>query len=280
MGAHRDRAAGRGQRPRLRRRPVRIARRDPLEPSPSPTATPAVPRVNVLLIGMDSGVGRTTALTDTMIVVSLDPVAKTVSMASIPRDMVDVPLPDGRKFRGKINGLVELRPLAPEQVPGLEGRPVGADRRARDAARDEDRLLGAGQPGRVRVPRRLGRRREHQRHRRLLRSPLQGVRDQGLQHHARPLPHGRRGGARVRARAQGARRERLHAGRPPAGGHRGAPRPDRAGRVPRQPVPVPASRSGRRSRPTSSRRSSPTTSRSRPRSSATTSSGTCSTTRS
>jgi hypothetical protein len=24
-------------------------------------------------------------------------------MASIPRDMVDVPLPDGRTFRGKIN---------------------------------------------------------------------------------------------------------------------------------------------------------------------------------
>ena len=46
-----------------------------------------------------------------------------------------------------------------------------------------------------------------------------------------------------------------------------------------QPVPVPASRSDRRSRPTSSRRSSPTTSRSRPRSSATTCSGTCSTTR-
>ena len=40
----------------------------------------------------------------------------------------------------------QLRPLAPEQVPGLEGRPVGADRRAGDAGRDEDRLLGAGQP--------------------------------------------------------------------------------------------------------------------------------------
>jgi len=89
-----------------------------LEPSPSPTATAAVPRVNVLLIGMDWGVGRTTALTDTMIVVSLDPVAKTVSMASIPRDMVDVPLPDGRKYRGKINGLVSYARWHPNKFPG------------------------------------------------------------------------------------------------------------------------------------------------------------------
>ncbi len=88
------------------------------EPSPSPTATAEVPRVNVLLIGMDSGVGRTTALTDTMIVVSLDPVAKTVSMASIPRDMVDVPLPDGRKYRGKINGLVSYARWHPNKFPG------------------------------------------------------------------------------------------------------------------------------------------------------------------
>ena len=64
------------------------------EASPSPSATSEVPRVNVLLIGMDSGVGRNTALTDTMIVASLDPVGKTVSMASIPRDLVDVPLPE------------------------------------------------------------------------------------------------------------------------------------------------------------------------------------------
>ena len=74
--------------------------------------------MNVLLIGMDSGVGRTTALTDTMIVVSLDPVAKTVSMASIPRDMVDVPLPDGRKYRGKINGLVSYARWHPNKFPG------------------------------------------------------------------------------------------------------------------------------------------------------------------
>ena len=89
-------------------------------PSAEPSATPGVPRVNVLLIGMDSGIGRNTALTDTMIVASLDPVAKTVSMASIPRDMVDVPLPDGRTFRGKINSLVSYVRWHPGKFPGAK----------------------------------------------------------------------------------------------------------------------------------------------------------------
>lgn len=88
------------------------------EASASPSLTPGVPRVNVLLIGMDSGAGRNTALTDTMIVASLDPVGKTVSMASIPRDLVDVPLPDGRIFKGKINGLVSYVRWNPAKFPG------------------------------------------------------------------------------------------------------------------------------------------------------------------
>jgi LCP family protein required for cell wall assembly len=88
--------------------------------SPSVSPTPEIPRINVLLIGMDSGVGRNTALTDTMIIVSLDPVAKTVSMVSIPRDMVDVPLPDGRTYRGKINGLVSYVRWNPGKFPGAK----------------------------------------------------------------------------------------------------------------------------------------------------------------
>jgi LCP family protein required for cell wall assembly len=89
--------------------------------SGSPSPTPQVPRVTILLIGMDSGVGRNTALTDTMIVASLDPVARTVSMLSIPRDMVDVPLPDGRIYRGKINGLVSWVRHHPSDFPGSHG---------------------------------------------------------------------------------------------------------------------------------------------------------------
>jgi LCP family protein required for cell wall assembly len=56
-----------------------------------------------------------------MIVMSVDPVGHTVSMLSIPRDMVDVPLPDGRKFRGKINGLAAYARHNPRQFPGYNG---------------------------------------------------------------------------------------------------------------------------------------------------------------
>ena len=94
-----------------------------IEPSPSPT--PEVSRLNVLVIGVDAGVGRNTYLTDTMIVMSVDPVGHTVSMLSIPRDMVDVPLPDGRKFRGKINGLAAYARHNPRQFPGYNG--TGSD---------------------------------------------------------------------------------------------------------------------------------------------------------
>lgn len=87
------------------------------------TASPAPgmeARVNVLLIGMDSGVGRQTALTDTMMVASLDPIGGAISLVSIPRDMVDVPLPDGRTFGGKINGLVSYVRWHPAQFPGYD----------------------------------------------------------------------------------------------------------------------------------------------------------------
>ena len=95
------------------------------EPSPSPSPTPEVSRINVLVIGVDAGVGRNTYLTDTMIVMSVDPLGHTVSMLSIPRDMVDVPLPDGRKFRGKINGLAAYARHHPRQFPGYNG--TGSD---------------------------------------------------------------------------------------------------------------------------------------------------------
>jgi LCP family protein required for cell wall assembly len=42
-------------------------------------------------------------------------------MVSIPRDMVDVPLPDGRKFSGKINGLVSFARHHKGTFPGSNG---------------------------------------------------------------------------------------------------------------------------------------------------------------
>ena len=89
--------------------------------SPTPSPTPARPRLNVLLIGVDAGAGRNTYLTDTMIVASLDPATETVSMVSIPRDMVDLPLADGRRFKGKVNGLVSYARHHPRQFPGSDG---------------------------------------------------------------------------------------------------------------------------------------------------------------
>jgi LCP family protein required for cell wall assembly len=87
-------------------------------PSSAPSAAPELGRFTVLLLGMDSGGNRQEALTDTMIVASLDPVAGTVSMVSVPRDLVDTPLPDGRVFRQKVNGLVSYANRFPNKFPG------------------------------------------------------------------------------------------------------------------------------------------------------------------
>jgi LCP family protein required for cell wall assembly len=83
-----------------------------------PTAPPQLGRFTVLLIGADSGPDRSHALTDTMIVASLDPVLHTVSMVSVPRDLVDAPLPDGRTFNRKINELVSYVNRFPNKFPG------------------------------------------------------------------------------------------------------------------------------------------------------------------
>ncbi len=52
-------------------------------------------RLNILLIGSDKRAGDRTYNTDTLIVVSIDPVTKQVAMFSLPRDTVDVPTPPG-----------------------------------------------------------------------------------------------------------------------------------------------------------------------------------------
>ena len=89
--------------------------------SASPSISPTGERITGLLIGVDAGVGRNTYLTDTMIVVSLDLGTRTVSMLSIPRDMVDVPLPDGRTYRDKVNSLVSYARRNTAAFPGSDG---------------------------------------------------------------------------------------------------------------------------------------------------------------
>jgi len=89
--------------------------------SPAASPSPAAARTNVLLIGVDAGVGRFTLNTDTLIVASLDPVTETVSLLSLARDMVDVPLPGGRTYSGKINSLLSYARLHPGEFPGSSG---------------------------------------------------------------------------------------------------------------------------------------------------------------
>ena len=101
--------------------PSFLAPAPPGLPSPAPSADPLSQRITALVLGVDSGIGRNTYLTDTMIVVSLDRVTRTVSMVSIPRDMVDVPMADGRQYRDKINSLVAYARHHPQQFPGSDG---------------------------------------------------------------------------------------------------------------------------------------------------------------
>ena len=61
-------------------------------------------RLNILLIGADQRPGEGTFNTDTLIVVSIDPVTKQVAMFSLPRDTKNVPIPPGpaRQFFGSV----------------------------------------------------------------------------------------------------------------------------------------------------------------------------------
>jgi LCP family protein required for cell wall assembly len=55
-------------------------------------------RITFLLLGIDSAAGRPEALTDTILVVTIDPVARTEVMISIPRDSGYLPLPDSSVY--------------------------------------------------------------------------------------------------------------------------------------------------------------------------------------
>lgn len=74
-------------------------------------------RITVLIMGVDSVPGRTTNLTDTLMVASLDPIGRTVSLVSLPRDLVNTPLGDGNVFGPKLNSLMSYADRNPEQFP-------------------------------------------------------------------------------------------------------------------------------------------------------------------
>jgi polyisoprenyl-teichoic acid--peptidoglycan teichoic acid transferase len=73
-----------------------------------PFATPSTPtaRINILLTGVDSAEERSHALTDTLLVVSIDPATRAVALISFPRDITDFPLVDGGTYHAKINSFM------------------------------------------------------------------------------------------------------------------------------------------------------------------------------
>ena len=101
----------------------------PDEPTPTPgPAWSADGRLNLLLIGADSGPGRYLLRTDTMIVLSVDIATGRSALFGIPRNLLNAPLPpesaaafkDGR-FPGLLNALYVYAFQHPSQFPGEDG---------------------------------------------------------------------------------------------------------------------------------------------------------------
>ena len=86
-------------------------------PSPYETPATAESRINVLLIGIDSSSIRTHALTDTLIVASVDPKTGATSMVSFPRDIAEFGLYGGGTFAGKVNSFANYAESRPQQYP-------------------------------------------------------------------------------------------------------------------------------------------------------------------
>jgi len=74
-------------------------------------------RLNILVVGIDKTPWRTATLTDSMMVVSIDPVGETVSIVSLPRDIVKTPLGDGDTYAPKINSLMAYADAHPAKFP-------------------------------------------------------------------------------------------------------------------------------------------------------------------
>jgi LCP family protein required for cell wall assembly len=91
----------------------------PRAPLNEPTyAWDGTDRINFLLLGVDAAPGRGHSLSDTILAVSIDPVADTAVMISVPRDTGFLPLPDTRIYADglyprKINELATQASLDP-----------------------------------------------------------------------------------------------------------------------------------------------------------------------
>ena len=84
---------------------------DPIEPGQLTS------RVNILLVGIDKAPGRVSTLTDSLMVATIDPVGPRLGLISLPRDLVNVPLGNGRTYDPKINSLMTWAEDHPEDFP-------------------------------------------------------------------------------------------------------------------------------------------------------------------
>ena len=97
--------------------PGRTAPPTPVGDTPPPTPVALTGQFTVLLVGIDSGPGRRTYGTDTMIVAVLDPSTGSASLISIPRDTYGAPLGDGRDYNLKLNSLLAYARLDSSTYP-------------------------------------------------------------------------------------------------------------------------------------------------------------------
>jgi LCP family protein required for cell wall assembly len=106
-----------------------------------PEGFPAEGRVNILLMGGDSGVGRRGVRTDTMIVISIDPETGWIAMFGIPRNLWGLPIPPGDPAQGSFECGDCFGAIANEIYPWGLSRPdlFGEENPGAAAAKD---LLG------------------------------------------------------------------------------------------------------------------------------------------
>jgi len=97
--------------------PPTIAPVDDFLATPDATPENEKARITILFTGIDSGADRQHALTDTLLIVSIDPETGQVAMVSFPRDIAEFPLYDGRTYTGKINSLMTSARLYPKLYP-------------------------------------------------------------------------------------------------------------------------------------------------------------------
>jgi LCP family protein required for cell wall assembly len=80
------------------------------QPTPTPVADPLLGtdgRLTVLLLGSDYRPAHPGNRTDAMMVVSVDPTTGRSAAFSVPRDVVDFPLPERGNFAPRVNGLYQ-----------------------------------------------------------------------------------------------------------------------------------------------------------------------------